>query len=320
MKKISIIIPVYNVEKYINQCLESVINQTYGNLQIVIVDDGSTDNSGYICDKWAEIDNRILVIHKENGGLSSARNSGLDRSDGNYIAFVDSDDVLHKDFCLKMISAMNETPSIDIVACGVAKFNDGDINQYKAFFPYISTVCDDKGFWRLILTHKCDNAAWGKLFKRDVIINNRFRKGIINEDLAFYLDITQNIKKVKYIDVPLYFYRVRPGSITTKINPRISDFFNNALEAKSKIAMNKDWDLQNEADGFLFTEITNILSTIEKFNSRKAYNQLYDEMLSIIRKNPIYALRNKYWSFSKKIKFFLVVFTPSIYRSLLKRK
>lgn len=317
---ISIILPVFNVETYIDECLKSIVNQSYFNLEIIIVNDGSTDSSTSKCKQWASKDNRIILIEKKNGGLSSARNAGLDLASGEFIMFVDSDDVLDKDFCLKMISQLNDTPSCDIVACGIAKFEDPDISKSKAFFPYISKTVDTKDFWKHILTHQCDNAVWGKIFKREVIINNRFRTGIINEDIVFYVDITQNMKKIKFIDEPLYFYRVRAGSITTQINPKLSDFFYNSLEVKNKIGKIKEWGLHNEAYGFLLTEITNIISTIEKFNAKKSYITLYEEMLYIIKNNVIRSFKNQYWPITKKLKFLLIIFIPSLYRYLLKAK
>ena len=199
MEKISIIIPVYNVENYIDECLKSVVNQTYKNIQIIIVNDGSTDNSGIICDQWAEVDSRISVYHKKNGGLSSARNVGLAEVSGGYIVFVDSDDVLDLDFCSIMLSALNESRSYDIVACSIAKFIDPDISNYKTFYKYSSQVLDVKDFWSLILRHKADNAVWGKMFRKE-ILDQYFRAGILNEDLIYFLDITPNIRKIKFLD------------------------------------------------------------------------------------------------------------------------
>ena len=114
---ISVIVPIYNVEKYINRCIDSIIEQTYTNLEIILVDDGSTDNSGSICDEYAKKDNRIKVIHKENGGVSSARNVGLDTAIGQYITFVDSDDYIEKKYCEILLKTLKKQKA-DCVACG----------------------------------------------------------------------------------------------------------------------------------------------------------------------------------------------------------
>ena len=114
MQKISIIIPVYNVEKYIRKCVDSILSQTYKNLEIILVDDGSLDNCGKICDQYAKIDNRVVVIHKQNGGLSSARNIGIEKATGEYLMFVDSDDSLEKIACESLINITNKT-NADIV-------------------------------------------------------------------------------------------------------------------------------------------------------------------------------------------------------------
>ena len=118
---VSVIVPIYKVEKYLGKCVDSIINQTYKNLEIILVDDGSPDNSGKICDEYAKKDNRIKVIHKENGGLSSARNAGLDVATGEFIAFVDSDDRIHLDFVEKLYRAIKEE-NADIASCYVESF------------------------------------------------------------------------------------------------------------------------------------------------------------------------------------------------------
>ena len=128
-KLISVIIPVYNVEPYLPKCLESVCNQTYDNLEIILIDDGSTDNSGQICDMWAERDSRIVVIHKENGGVSAARNDGLKRAKGELIGFVDSDDWVEPSMYKKLFSAIGDT---DMACCGYVDYPLGTINAPAA--------------------------------------------------------------------------------------------------------------------------------------------------------------------------------------------
>lgn len=212
---LTVIIPVYNVEKYINKCLESIINQTYKNLEIILVDDGSTDNSSYLCDEWQKKDSRITVIHKKNGGLSDARNAGLQIAKGELITFVDSDDYVMLDTYEQMIQAINSYEA-DIAVCGdffvdengenlaiqnVKELSDMEVfNSQKA----LEILCKDK----YIVSH-----AWDKVYRRNVIINERFPTNHNYEDIYVMHKIFLNAKKIVHINQPKYFYVQRKGSI-----------------------------------------------------------------------------------------------------------
>ena len=190
MKKdlISVIIPVYNVEKYLEKCVDSIINQTYKNLEIILVDDGATDNSGKMCDEFAKRDSRIKVIHKENGGLSDARNFGLDVATGEYIAFVDSDDFLDKDFYEYLMKLKDKTSS-DIVECNFIRAYEEDLDIFE--FPerkeeaIITT--GNMGALELLMSDDDEistNAVvvWNKIYKKSLFDGIRFPKGKTHED------------------------------------------------------------------------------------------------------------------------------------------
>lgn len=132
-EKVSIIVPVYNVEQWLDECIESIINQTYKNLEIILVDDGSKDNSGVICDKWKLKDDRIIVIHKKNGGLSSSRNAGLDIFTGEYVTFCDSDDYIEKETIESMLNTLKEK-KVDIVWCAMNKIINGKIVDNRMLY------------------------------------------------------------------------------------------------------------------------------------------------------------------------------------------
>ncbi|MDD6812335.1 MAG: glycosyltransferase family 2 protein [Lachnospiraceae bacterium] len=157
---ISIIIPVYNVEKYLTRCLESVVAQTYSNLEIILVDDGSTDNSGKVCDKYQEIDSRIKVVHKKNGGVSDARNEGIDEACGEYIAFVDSDDWVTRNYIENMYAILVKN-SCDIAICDVKRTSKGDL---KKSTEKLKTYFKDEAIKQL-LYQKISTSACGKLYK-----------------------------------------------------------------------------------------------------------------------------------------------------------
>jgi glycosyltransferase involved in cell wall biosynthesis len=207
---ISVIIPVYNVEEYLHECVDSVINQTYKKLQIILVDDGSTDSSGKICDEYAEKDDRIVVIHKENGGLSSARNAGLNVAHGNYISFVDSDDWVLPEFIEKLYCAIIEN-DCDMAECGFATLSSEVIPETNRNDSF--SVADD---CQAMKTHLEDGhfrqVVWNKLYKRE-IITVEFVEGKYHEDVFWTYQIIANCKKLVHITDVLYCYFQREGSI-----------------------------------------------------------------------------------------------------------
>ena len=210
-EKISIIIPVYNVEMYLDQCLQSVINQTYSNLEIIIIDDGSTDQSGTICDDYAERDDRIVLIHQQNAGLSSARNVGIVNVTGDYVMYVDSDDWLDTDMIEKMYQ-VSDREDADIVVSSfiyqnVEKNHFVIVQDEKTYnaADAIRAICTDK---------KLKNFAWGKLLRRKLIEGIRFPDGKKFEDICTMYRYFQRANKVVQIQNCFYHYRVRTSGIS----------------------------------------------------------------------------------------------------------
>lgn len=217
---ISIIVPVYNVEKYLNKCIESIIKQTYKNIEIILIDDGSTDNCGKICDEYKKIDNRIKVIHKENEGVSSARNIGIQNSNGNYIGFVDSDDYIEKDMYEKLVNEMKLDKDLSIAICGVNDISEEGIILNNSKYNK-EIILDRETFFIEILNEENINAViWNKLFKKELFSNVKFNEQTkIAEDLELFLNIIDRINKVKIIPNKLYNWLVRKNSVTkTKFN------------------------------------------------------------------------------------------------------
>ena len=231
-KLISAIIPVYNVEKYLIQCLDSVVRQTYKDLEIILVDDGSADNSGYICDEYASKDNRIKVIHKENGGLSSARNVALDNANGDYIAFVDSDDYLSLDAFEKAISKLEETKAD---ACIFSHYTTNGIEKIAHKLPLDKEIYDKESLLSevlpLFIGQKNSNEkpllgfVWRQIFRRDAIGNLRFRseREYFAEDVVFDLEFYVNAKNLCVINEPLYYYRYVDSSLSNKYRENLFD-------------------------------------------------------------------------------------------------
>ncbi|MBR5754904.1 MAG: glycosyltransferase family 2 protein [Erysipelotrichaceae bacterium] len=210
--KISIIIPVYNVEPYIDRCLNSVVNQTYDNIEIIVVIDGSEDGSEKICIEYAERDDRIILIKQENRGLSAARNTGLSYVTGEYIMFVDSDDYVEKDFCLLPLQRLKETDS-DIVM-----FDNDMISSGKSEYPILNetefVTTDNIKLLRMNILGNINEAVWNKIFKAELFNDIRFPEGEVFEDIATLYKILEKCERFSYLQKTLYHYIKRDGSIT----------------------------------------------------------------------------------------------------------
>lgn len=215
MNKISIIVPVYNVEKYIKRCVDSLLEQTYSDIEIILVDDGAKDNSGSLCDDLAKNDDRIKVFHKENGGLSSARNYGIEKATGDYVCFVDSDDYVSPDYCRKMIE-VSQSENADIVVCNYIRFSGErcteSIDSTDAYQVF-NRVDALKNLYAL--DGERYTLAWNKLYKRSVIADIRYPESLINEDEFTTYKFLLNADKIVTMDDVLYFYFKNDNSITT---------------------------------------------------------------------------------------------------------
>lgn len=213
---ISVIVPVYNVEKYLSSCIESIINQTYHNLEILLIDDGSTDNSGKICDEYAQKDERIHVVHQENKGQSCARNVGIKRASGRYIAFVDSDDRLHLKMYEKLISMMKEK-NADIAFCELkavsekeqVEDNIDESNIYEKF------LTPSEALREILLNAKVGNYVMIKLFKRELFDKLLFPENKVYEDVATLYKIVHRAERIAYTNQELYYYLVGRSGATT---------------------------------------------------------------------------------------------------------
>ncbi len=216
-KKISVIIPVYNVENYIRKCVDSVLGQTYQNLEIILVDDGATDLSGKICDEYAKKDNRVIVIHKENGGLSDARNAGLEIATGDYIGFVDSDDWIEPDMYERLYKLCRDN-ELDIVAARFCETVMG-VDKETAF---TGEFLELDGIELLGLNifgdapYVVTNSVWDRLYRRELLDGISFPVGRKYEDICFTTQVFLRAKRCGYLDAKVYHYTIRDDSIMGK--------------------------------------------------------------------------------------------------------
>lgn len=319
---ISVIIPVYNVEQYLNRCMDSIINQTYRNLEIILIDDGSTDNSGKICDEYKLKDNRIKVIHKENGGVSSARNVGLDIAKGNYIGFVDSDDYIENDMyeILYELLVRNKT---DISCCNKFVFNKNK-NKFitSESFPTKDGILS---FDDILNDPKHDFYIWNKLFNKNLIEHIRFNEQLtLGEDLIFTYEVLKKMNKIVFYKKPKYYYCDNSNSITRTrifkeeyINQILfyEELLNYCEKNKLKIGYKKYKHLQ-------INWIINFLSWIARETPIRNKESL-ELLVKYARKNLFYFMFGK---FGIKSKIFLIVsclnfnLASKFYRLMLKIK
>lgn len=211
--KISVVVPIYNVEKYLRRCISSIVSQTYKNLEIFLIDDGSTDSSGDICDEYAQQDNRIIVIHKENGGQAAARNLALDRVSGDWIAFLDSDDWIEQDMYRILLQLAKETDS-DIATCSIKKYSDnGECLSLREYTGNVEILSQYDAIADLLHQQKIRFEIWNKLWKREILEGVRFQENQLCEEVYFDHHAFLKAKRIVFVDMPLHNYVVgRPGS------------------------------------------------------------------------------------------------------------
>ncbi|MBO5910273.1 MAG: glycosyltransferase family 2 protein, partial [Clostridia bacterium] len=216
---ISIIVPIYNVQEFLPQCIDSILKQTYKNIEIILVDDGSPDDCGKICDEYQTKDNRIKVIHKPNGGLSDARNVGIENCVGQYICFVDSDDILHKDYVMCQYQQITSTNS-DISICQYSNFiQDHEVNELDSKNVTIEKLNNHELISKLFVKNNINFiCACTKMYKSSLFNTLRFDVGRLHEDEFIIYKIFNICERAVVINLPLYFYRGRQGSITKARN------------------------------------------------------------------------------------------------------
>lgn len=215
---VTVVVPIYNVEEYICECIESICAQTYKNIEIILVDDGSTDASGKICDKFSNMDNRIKVIHKENGGLSDARNVGIRQSSGEWICLIDSDDYVQPDMITALLRACVQNDA-NISICGHRDVYGRKVVDEYNNSPICCPLTPEEAFQEFLDNKNGDFVvAWNKLYKKEIFDNLSYPVGKYHEDCFTTYKALMAASKIVYICGPLYYYRHRCGSIMGNLN------------------------------------------------------------------------------------------------------
>lgn len=280
-EKISIIVPVYNAEKYLKKCINSIINQTYSNLEIILIDDGSTDNSGNICDEFAKKDNRILVIHKKNEGLSATRNVGIEKATGEFIGFVDSDDYIEKDMYeilykdITRYDADVASISISMVKKNGKKISGTDTNERNIY--------ENDDIIKELLLHKTlKNYSCDKLYKAELFENIRYIVGVAYEDVPFMFKIMSKAKKVVYYDAIKYFYVKHENSLSAvtsekNVNDYIDAIINRFILTEKEYKSLNIYNLYAIANTAIHAYYKVMLSSKSIENHRKKLDFLKDK-------------------------------------------
>lgn len=298
-KLISIVIPIYNVEKYVDRCIQSVINQTYKNIDIILVNDGSPDNCGQICEKWKKIDSRVSVIHKQNGGLSDARNAGIKVARGEFITFIDSDDYVSENYVEYLFNLICKYDA-DISICSFYElFEDSNKKIYvggdreKVFNSEtaIETMLYDKDFY---------TAAWGKLYKTSYFNDIQYPKGKLYEDLATTYKLLEKAKKIVYGPEHLYCYIQRDGSI---LNSKFSKKNFELLEIIRKLKRDLENRYPNLYDAILYRTVCAYMDTVNMIINSKEnnYNKEIDNSMRFIRRKFMKIIKIKELSITQKV-------------------
>ena len=306
---ISIIVPVYDVEKYIGRCVDSIINQTYKNLEIILVDDGSPDNCGKICDEYAKKDCRIKVLHIKNGGVSNARNVGIEASTGEYISFVDSDDVICPEMYEKLLNCALEN-NADIVQCHYYHlFEDGHKEDMKCE-KTVQKIENTEDARKAVVYNKISFSVWAKLFKREIIGDIRFNTALkVSEDRLFVYECCSKASKVVMLDDVEYGYFQRESSVIHTFN--IKKFYDDDFVTKIFMkSYSNDKDIRNYLEKRTVNMCIGCICGILR-------NREYEDSLSDVRRELLVygkkELFRKGVSLKNRICIFGIWFMPHIF-------
>lgn len=336
---VSVIVPIYNAEKYIEECIKSIVNQTYNDLEILCVFDGSTDESYKICEKFSKKDSRVILINKVNGGVSSARNLGIELSHGEFIMFVDADDYLEKD-CIEKAVELLEKHNADIVQVGY--FRDIKDKNNKIIEIYEDASKDDFELSIISMKHDVEmpkevfqfRCVWGKLYKRELIKEIKFKTDTyFFEDGLFNLEILENVQKITCTTEQLYYYRYDSNSANNRFKADIVEISKINIKYLKDLIERKDEIIFKEYYGLYVFECLKIImdsyllheqnectrkekkkifkkmlmddldyDALEKINHKDIKESLYDRIVILLLKINFYNMIYYLFEFRKFIK------------------
>lgn len=324
--KISVIVPVYNTRDCLKRCVDSILNQTYQNLEVLLVDDGSTDGSGQLCDAFVKQDNRVRVYHKENGGASSARNLGMQNAIGDYISFIDSDDYIDSDVYQMMIELIQEKDLPIVQISRDERDEAGGRLEDVCIPPKEVRLCDTETFIKELLLHQADCSFCTKLVKREPLLKHRFPEGELNEDFKLLVELFVQEKEIKEVGIlPGQGYHVicRSDSTTRKrsedsFSRVFMDIVNNADHMQQVVDQNYP-KLRAYALRFnLYQRLDYMLHIpISQMNRQ---NVFYRNVKKYLRRHVLHTIFNPYLTIKNKEYLLLLTVAPKTVRKVHKRK
>ncbi len=314
---ISIIVPIYNTEAYLEKCIESIRRQTYLNIEIILIDDGSTDGSAQICDKQAKLDERIVVIHKENAGVSAARNTGIAAAKGKYIGCVDSDDWIEPDMYERMYQAC-EQMQVPMAMCRYARISEAGI--VKSGTNEIMSLSQKELFKYYICGSEevvVNNCVWSKLFLKDLITDISFADGRVSEDIMYTTKLLAKVERAAYIDSCLYNYKEdRVGSImnSDKVHRVIQDEIPFWKEHIAYIRENVSDALGDYAEFYFYRRLLSYYTELIKVTETKELAGWISDVMYEDKKVIRRVYTQEYISRADKMRMRVFLISPCLYR------
>ena len=311
--EISIIVPVYKVEKYLDKCVQSILAQTFQDFELILVDDGSPDKSGEMCDTYAKTDQRITVIHQENGGLSAARNAGIEIAKGRYLGFVDSDDYIIEDMYELLYNNIKKEDA-DLATVG---FLDVYADKEPVIKEKVYIVTDMIGAAKIMFEAKLSTiSATNKLYKREIFTHVRYPVGRLTEDAAVILDVLEETKKVVIDTSQKYCYFHRENSISSNhFAPNDLDMIK-AWEENEVRVLAKYPELVEVAHTRVCWAYFTVLDKMMNSPLKKEDQETQKKIIKFLRHNFTFVLKNQYFTKSRKIAMVALKIHPSLYKLL----
>lgn len=314
MCEISIIVPVYNVEKYLEKCVDSILNQTFKDFELILVDDGSPDNSGLICDQYAEKDSRVKVIHKENGGLSSARNAGIDIARGKYLGFIDSDDYIAEDMYELLYNNIIREKA-DLSICGIYHVYEGKKLEKKS--EKYMVLNRDEAMVLIFHGNQISDHAVNKLYSKTIFADLRYPIGRYHEDSFTIVGILDQCEKVVVDTRQKYYYYHRDDSITSQTFSKKHLEYITAWKQNEQVVFGRSKEIDEAAHQRVCFANFLVLDKIVNSNMEKVVPETKD-IVKFLKSNYAFIMKNSIFTKNRKIALNMLMVNITLYKVLSK--
>lgn len=315
-EKISVIVPVYNVEAYLERCVESILQQTYAHFELILINDGSTDSSGQICDHLASQYENIKVYHIENAGVSNARNMGIQLATGSWVTFIDSDDFVTQDYLATLASAV-EGLNVGFVIAPLHHIKNGVVTDLPPHSGKTELWSTEETMKELLMTTRTSFFPVAKLFKRDLLADDKFNTNYhLAEDALFLTELLLKTRcSCVFIDKPVYYYDHREGSATTSVNRYVFDtieVYQQIIAQVSQAFPNLKYELINRECWSYITVYDKII-----FTSREEYQKEKAELRTWIVQHRREIWKDAYFTTFRKVAILSLVISPWLYKKIV---